>query len=395
MAITETTTESWGSRLGGSVKGVLFGAVVFLAGIGWLFKNEGDTVATRAALEMGEGVCIPVASNAQIDPELEGKFVHMTGMADTKDELSDPVFGVSVTGIGLARKVEIYQWVEESHTQEKKKLGGGVERTTSYSYKQEWREGLLPSANFHQPAGHENPAAAEYQSEKLQAGNVSFGAFRLTERQIEQFGPGRKLAFATNYVCPVARAVVRGGEIYVPNAETRNNPKNVRDVAAQPRTGDMRVTFTQVLPHRVSIAAQQRGDTLVSFFVKAKGKKKDVSMLVNGERTAEEMFEGAQNANTTMCWIWRIVGILALYIGVSTILRPLVVLADVVPFIGSIVDVGVSFVAGLLALATGLLTIAVAWVFYRPVVACCLLGAVAGIVALIVTKKKSAAKARG
>ena len=39
MAVTETTTESWGSRLGGSIKGVLIGGALFIAGFPVLFYN--------------------------------------------------------------------------------------------------------------------------------------------------------------------------------------------------------------------------------------------------------------------------------------------------------------------------------------------------------------------
>ena len=123
MAVTETTTESWGSRLGGSIKGVIIGLALFVGGFPVLFWNEGNSVKTAKAIDEGEGACISVDSSAQVDAENEGKLVHMTGKADTKDVLSDAMFGVSATAIKLKREVEMYQWVEESRTSEKKKMG--------------------------------------------------------------------------------------------------------------------------------------------------------------------------------------------------------------------------------------------------------------------------------
>ena len=111
MAVTETTTESWGSRLGGSIKGVLAGGLIFLAGFPILFWNEGNAVKTARAIDEGEGACVSLESNAKVDPEMEGKFVHMSGKADTKDVLVDDVFGVSNTAIRLERKVEMFQWI--------------------------------------------------------------------------------------------------------------------------------------------------------------------------------------------------------------------------------------------------------------------------------------------
>ena len=58
MAVEETTTESWGSRLGGSIKGVFVGGVLFIAGIPLLFWNEGRSVKTTQALEEGAANCV-------------------------------------------------------------------------------------------------------------------------------------------------------------------------------------------------------------------------------------------------------------------------------------------------------------------------------------------------
>ena len=44
MAVTETTTVSWGSRLGSSLKGVLVGGLVFL-----LMKKRAATKAAAPA----------------------------------------------------------------------------------------------------------------------------------------------------------------------------------------------------------------------------------------------------------------------------------------------------------------------------------------------------------
>ena len=46
MAVTETTTESWGSRLGNSIKGVIVGLGLFVLGFPVLFWNEGNSVKT-------------------------------------------------------------------------------------------------------------------------------------------------------------------------------------------------------------------------------------------------------------------------------------------------------------------------------------------------------------
>ena len=391
MAVTETTTESWGSRLGSSIKGVVIGFALFIAGFPVLFWNEGRSVNTANAIDEGEEVCISVESNASIDQEMEGKLVHMSGKADTKDVLTDDTFGVSATAIRLERNVEMYQWIEESHTSEKKKLGGSVEKVTTYTYKKDWMPTAIDSSGFKEQ-GHDNPGVMEFESQKMQAANVTFGAFRLSESQIDHIGSARPYAFPTGFVCKVERVKVQGSTIYVPNAETRNNALNTRDVASQTRIGDMRVTFRVVYPHEISLIAKQHGDTFVAYTAK-NGKK--VDLLADGVRDSAEMFEAARTGNSVMTWFVRLVGFLMMFFGLSMILKPLSVLADVLPILGDIVGIGTGIVAGLVAFICALVTIAVAWLFYRPILAVAILAAAGFLVWKLLQRRKAARAAAG
>ena len=385
MAVTETTTEGWGSRLGSSIKGVLIGLALFVTGFPVLFWNEGNYVKTAKALDEGEGACIAVESNAKVDPEMDGKLVHMTGKADTKDVLTDDQFGVSVTAIRLERKVEMYQWIEESRSQKKKKLGGSEETVTTYTYKKDWVDDAIDSSGFKE-AGHDNPGIMEFTSDKTLAANVSFGAFNLNPNQIERIGSAQDYKFPTNFVCKVDRVKVSGTTIYVPNAETRNNPLNNRDVASQARIGDMRVKFSVVYPHDISIVAKQRGDSFVGYTAKT-GKK--VDLLANGIKDSAEMFEAARSGNSMVTWLVRIGGFLLMFFGLSMVLKPLSVLADVLPILGDIIEMGAGLVAGLVALVCALVTIAIAWVFYRPVIGIILLAAAGFFVWKLYQKRKA------
>ena len=58
MAVTETTTVSWGSRLSGSIKGVLFGILLFIVGFPVLFKNEGRAVTATKTNEEGAATVV-------------------------------------------------------------------------------------------------------------------------------------------------------------------------------------------------------------------------------------------------------------------------------------------------------------------------------------------------
>ena len=368
MAVTETERISWGSRLGSSFKGILFGLALFVAGFPLLFWNEGNAVKTRKALDEGEGACVSVPSNEAVDPANEGALVHMTGRADTTEELSDGEFGVAATAIRLGRRVEMYQWEETSRTTEKKNLGGSVTRTTVHDYRKTWSPDLVPSGDFKE-SGHENPAAMRFEGVDWTARDVSFGAFRLQPDQIARVGGARPLPFPADYVCPAAtNAVLAGGVLYLPGWADGHDP------VSSPRIGDLRVKFEVVEPHEVSIVAKQLGDTFGAYTA-SNGKR--IDMLSDGVRDAAEMFASARRASSAMCWILRVVGFFMMYLGLSTALKPLSVLADVLPFLGSVVG----FVAGVGAFAVAapcaIATIAVAWLFYRPVLGVALLAAAA------------------
>jgi len=71
------------------------------------------------------------------------------------------------------------------------------------------------------------------------------------------------------------------------------------------------------------------------------------------------------------------------------IFKPLSVVADVVPFIGSIVGMGTGIVAFALSAPLSLVTIAVAWIFYRPILGVALLVVGIGVfVSIFVMAKK-------
>ena len=389
MAVTETTTESWGSRLGNSIKGVIVGLGLFVLGFPVLFWNEGNSVKTAKSLDEGEKACVSLESAEKVDPGMEGRLVHVSGKADTKDVLTDETFGVAATAIALTRKVEMYQWKENCETVETKKAGGSVEKKKHYSYEKVWSGKAIDSSGFHD-AGYDNPGELEFPSRTQRAADVRFGAFRLSADQVSRIGAAQDYAFPADFTCRVARVQMKDTTIYVPNRETRLNEKNERDVASQPRIGDMRVVFSVVYPHEISVVSKQHGDTFVPYVAKT-GKR--VDLLKDGVADAAEMFADARDANTLFTWGLRLGGFLMMFAGLSMLLKPLSVLADVLPFLGNVVEMGIAVVAGLVSLVCALVTIGVAWLFYRPVLGVALL-AVAGFFVWKLIQRRKAAKAK-
>jgi Transmembrane protein 43 len=350
---TEVTSQSWLSRIGGAIKGILVGVVLFIVAFPVLFWNEGRSVKTYKTLKEGGGAVVSVAAD-KVDPANEGKLVHLTAKADTEATLADPVFGVAAQALKLKRHVEMYQWEENSKREEKKKLGGGTETVTTYSYDKEWSDRLIDSKHFKKQTEHQNPASMPYTSEQHVAQNITFGAFILSPSlagKIDTFVP---LQVGSDTLSPEAvngKFKLSGSGFYL-----GTDP-------AVPNIGDTRITFQIVKPMEVSVIAKQKGNSFVPYVAKAGG---TIELLQAGVRTAADMIQKAQDDNAMMTWILRFVGFILMLVGLSLIMRPLSVIADVVPFVGSLVGAGTGVIAFLLSAVLSLTTIAIAWIVYRP-----------------------------
>ncbi|MBV8264721.1 MAG: TMEM43 family protein, partial [Planctomycetaceae bacterium] len=131
-----------------------------------------------------------------------------------------------------------------------------------------------------------------------------------------------------------------------------------------PKVGDVTVEFQQVRPTTVSLLAQQAGDTFQPFRTRAGDA---IDRLQVGTATADEMFQDAVAENHLLTWVLRLVGFVLMAIGIGLVLGPLSVFADVIPWLGSIVRGGTGLIACGVALVLSLVTIALGWIVYRPV----------------------------
>ena len=368
-SVSETSSQGWLSRLGGAIKGIFVGLIMVIAAFPLLFWNEGRAVRTAKSLDEGRGVVVTTLSE-RVDPANEGKLVHTTGRAKTMVTLSDPVFGVSANAIALKRKVEMYQWKESSKSETKNKLGGGTETVTTYTYAKEWSESLQDSGKFKEKQGHNNPSSLPYKTEKWTADKVTLGAYTLTPSQAGQISGDEPLKAAASMIKSDISRPLRdhGAGLYA-----GYNPE-------QPQVGDLRITFTQVGESDITIVAKQAGSTFEPYRAKAGA---TVDLQRKGIASADDMFEAAKESNATMTWILRAVGFILMAMGFGMMFKPLAILASVLPILGDIVGAGTGIIAFLLASVLSLTTIAIAWIFYRPLLGVALLvvsgGAIYGI----------------
>lgn len=372
-SVSVTSSESWFSRLFGSIKSVLFGLILFIAAFPVLFWNEGRAVKTARSLKEGAGAVVSVPADA-VNSANEGKLVHLTGAVSTEAPVVDDELGVEAQAVKLIRTVEMYQWKENEKSEERKKLGGGTETTKTYTYEKAWTSSPIDSSQFQSSAGHENPGQFPYESKTITADPVKAGAFTMAPEQIDKLSDAQDLkldAAAAEQLPEDAKdkLQVADGRFYM-----GENP-------ASAQIGDVRISFQVVNPSQVSLVAVQTGSSFAPYQAQAG----DTVLLVEeGTHTAVEMFKNEEKRNAIMTWILRAGGWFLMFLGLFMVFRPIAVFADVVPLFGTMLGAGVGVFSFILSAVLSFVTIAVAWIFVRPVLGIALLVvAVAGLVWLV------------
>jgi hypothetical protein len=396
MAYTETTSTSYGQRLAGSAKGMIGGLLMFIIGTCLLWWNEGRTVRTAKAIGDAASHVESVADVSRVDASLNGKLIHASAFADTKDTLTDDMFGVRERAIRIDRKVEYYQWVENAQTKEREKIGGGKETTTTYTYEKKWVDKPVNSAEFKDPQYQSaNKVLSEVEERNEMAQHVTFGAYTLPELFVASISGSEPVEvrmteeqrFTWNERLHMLRPKVNTETSLV---HTSANTVYLGLSPNSPQIGDVRVTFTKVPPADISLIAQVDGSTFKVYRAK---NGQSFSRVQMGTVSVDEMIEQARSENNMLTWVLRLVGVLLIVIGLKGIFGLLPMLFKVLPFLGSIVDAGVGLVSWIFGLAWSLIIIAIAWLVFRPIIGISLLVlAIAGIVFLKRRGKKNEEK---
>ena len=369
-SFVETTSTSWLSRIVGSITGVLFGIVIVIASIVLLFWNEGRAVQTARSLSEGGKVVVDAAP-APVDPGNEGKLIHLSGETKAGAPIADRTFSISATALRLVRAAEMYQWQEDKHQETRKSIGGSEETVTTYTYKKVWSDRAIDSQTFRHPDGHANPQK-QYGRLDLTAADASLGAFKLNGAVLDLLPASAALQLDPPAADPIkqriANAQIIDGKIYI-----GTHPDS-------PQVGDYRISYAYAPVGTVSVVGRQAGAAITSYQTRAGDR---LLLAVPGDQPAAEMFKQAERDNMILTWVLRLAGVVAMWLGVYLVLRPLVVVADVVPLIGSLIGAGAGALALACTMAVAGFVIALAWFYYRPLVgAAVLAGGLVGGIAL-------------
>ena len=319
----------------------------------------------------------------------------------------------------------------------------------NHTYTKEWVSSPIESAQFKDPVyQNKNMVLTTYENAEQYAENVSWGAYKLseslihsissreglelsmTEDLLKQLDKSTQAAYERFYgvqkntqqpaqqpVQPAipdtvrallsdsAKAVLDSIQAVndsinkaMANAENKKDLEYVHQasnvlyfgrVPGSPEVGDVRVTFEKVVPAKCTVMAVVDGDSFKPY--KAKNGKR-FQTLVMGKKSGDEIIDAEKEANNMFLWILRFVGVMMVIGGLKGVFGFIETILKVVPFIAGIFGWGVGVVCTIVGVVWSLIIIAIAWLFYRPILAICLLAIAAFLIWVFAFKGKDKLK---
>lgn len=348
------------------IVGALFGLFLMLLTVGIVLGIEHWTLGSARGLEENAGKAVSISAD-KAEPANDGKLVHLSGEATTKDTVSDPQFGIAVPALRLVREVEVRQW-KETKTEKKQ----GKEKIPVYTYEPIWSTKRPASSVTFNDKTKRNPDSKPYEDARYTAAEVKLGAFTLTPEQVAKI-PAEEALPITEEMAAKVPEDLKG--LVKP---TQDGLLYVGVSSDDPKVGDCRIRYKVAKPQTISIVAKQEGNRLVPFPVEG---GQDINLVERGQKSAQQMFASAQSSTALMAWVGRVLGLGLMAAGLFLVLRPVAASASGAPpeSLGLNVRTGVFAVAGSLPAVLGV--VGLRWLFVSPLIGLGLM--VAGFVLLV------------
>ena len=370
---TTTSTTGYGSRIMNSIKGVLFGMILFAGSFLLLFWNEGRIDISQVAKTATE-----ISSETVIsDPAVNGKFISTTGAVGSPETIGDGMFLKPDTFLVVERKAEMYAWVEHESTQSRTNTGGSETTDTTYTYAKEWTDSSRPSSAFRHPEGHENfqPILNSAMNKVTQA---TIGAYRI-DMPVVELPPLSPLQLtAQNTMLTQGAVLANDTYLYIPQ-----NKANAFD---NPQIGDMRVSYLALRSGtRGTLMGKLSGDSIVPYVDQNNTR---IYRIFSG--TTKEEAVGTLHAEyVKTTWILRGIGFFMMWFGLMLLFGPISVLMDILPIFGALTRSLIGLITFLASLALWVVTILVSMLLHNLIaLAISIVVAIGVIIGVLIWLKK-------
>lgn len=283
----------------------------------------------------------------------DASFTSVTGSVGVDAPVSDGAFFTSDRYAQVQRIVETYAWQEGVTQEVERKWGGGRDVHTVYTYERAWAGEVIPSDGFRYPDGHENPRP-DWGTRVIAADEYRLGAWRIAGEHalplvgvsilpsdVEWTDAGRTLRYDAE-----------ADWYYVGDASSSSpevGDQRIRFVAVP--TGIEMTAFGTAYDHQLAPREWIDGIGFV--------------LLLPGSRADALDFAGA--LHTIVLWVGRLLGILAIWLGLTLVVAPLFAIFDIIPPLGALLRFTISLVLLPVAILWGGAVISVAVILHNPV----------------------------
>jgi hypothetical protein len=370
---SETSSTNGFQEIGKSIVGMFVGLLLFLGSFILLFCNEGRIDFSQAAKR---AIVIPANAPA---PQANGKTVAISGAIASPEIIGDSKYLKPAAYVALGRTVEMYAWKETSDSQTTKKIGGGKTTTKTYRYNKVWTNKPANSSNFKQKNYQNPPKAIPDQTFKVT--NAKVGQFAIDMPNLTQpvplatscepattskpaQNPANRLPITPAQLQPQAQPAVQlvGDRALFTGKGT----------ATAPQVGDLRICYT-ALPNqaKVTVFGKLASDRVTT----ARYSNEPFFKLFPGERQAA--IGKLKSEYNLQLWGFRILGFILMWVGLMLVAGPFSAIANVIPFLGDLVEGLGAIVSLIVAGLLSTVTILVSSLLHNPIAL-----AVAAIVSL-------------
>ncbi|XP_047035160.1 transmembrane protein 43 homolog [Helicoverpa zea] len=154
-----------------------FLSLILFCGVTYfLLWAENQTIQSNLMLEelvsAAESIDVHTGDEAA---RYEGRVVHIVGPLRILEPISEPDYNIQVQAVKLRKRVQMYQWIEETTEQENFLSEPADESRKTYWYHKDWRDYVVESSLFYIRPGHHNPPSMPMFSETHIAENVKIG----------------------------------------------------------------------------------------------------------------------------------------------------------------------------------------------------------------------------
>ena len=208
---------------------------------------------------------------SEFTKENDGKLVYVTGSLRSNDisSIQDSLFSITVPGMKLRRKVEMYQWHNDKE-----------------NYAPKWSEKPISSSGF--LSGYENPKWKIFNYETTVTDDLKLGDYKITPKVIDQVKSWKEVI--GNYKGTDLKQTEQFGKLIL----YRSKKKFVI-----PKIGNYRISH-EYIPNGlyVSVIAQQKTGKLVPY--------KGIFIFKEGLVSSDKLIEEFGKNQTTNIWLTRV-----------------------------------------------------------------------------------------